>query len=40
MSALLEVRDVVQEFAVRGRGGVKAGVVHAVSGRVVRGGAG
>jgi peptide/nickel transport system ATP-binding protein len=32
MSALLEVRDVVQEFAVRGRGGVKAGVVHAVSG--------
>jgi oligopeptide/dipeptide ABC transporter ATP-binding protein len=32
MSALLEVRDVVQEFEVRGRGGVKAGVVHAVSG--------
>ena len=30
--ALLEVRDVVQEFEVRGRGGVKAGVVHAVSG--------
>jgi oligopeptide transport system ATP-binding protein len=32
MSALIEVRDVVQEFAVRGRGGVKGGVVHAVSG--------
>ena len=29
---LLQVRDVVQEFEVRGRGGVKAGVVHAVSG--------
>jgi oligopeptide/dipeptide ABC transporter ATP-binding protein len=29
---LLQVRDVVQEFVVRGRGGVKAGVVHAVSG--------
>ena len=30
--ALLAVRGVVQEFDVRGRGGVKAGVVHAVSG--------
>ncbi len=30
--ALLEARDVVQEFTVRGRGGVKGGVVHAVSG--------
>jgi oligopeptide/dipeptide ABC transporter ATP-binding protein len=29
---LLQVRDVVQEFEVRGYGGVKAGVVHAVSG--------
>jgi oligopeptide transport system ATP-binding protein len=29
---LLEARDVVQEFTVRGRGGVKGGVVHAVSG--------
>ncbi|WP_425826389.1 ABC transporter ATP-binding protein [Streptomyces fractus] len=29
---LLQVRDVVQEFAVRGAGGVKGGVVHAVSG--------
>ncbi|HEY8481576.1 MAG TPA: ABC transporter ATP-binding protein [Spirillospora sp.] len=29
---LLEVRDVVQEFAVRGPGGVKGAVVHAVSG--------
>jgi len=29
---LLAVRDLVQEFAVRGRGGVKAGVVQAVSG--------
>jgi oligopeptide/dipeptide ABC transporter ATP-binding protein len=28
---LLEVHDVVQEFAVRGAGGVKGGVVHAVS---------
>jgi oligopeptide/dipeptide ABC transporter ATP-binding protein len=28
---LLEVRNVVQEFVVRGRGGVKGGVVHAVS---------
>jgi len=28
---LLEVRDVVQEFAVRGPGGVKGAVVHAVS---------
>ena len=26
-----EARDLVQEFAVRGRGGVKGGVVHAVS---------
>jgi oligopeptide transport system ATP-binding protein len=31
-SALLEARDVVQEFTVRGRGGVRGGVVHAVSG--------
>jgi oligopeptide transport system ATP-binding protein len=29
---LLEARDVVQEFVVRGRGGVKGGVVQAVSG--------
>jgi oligopeptide/dipeptide ABC transporter ATP-binding protein len=29
---LLEARDVVQEFTVRGYGGVKGGVVHAVSG--------
>ncbi|HYW24672.1 MAG TPA: oligopeptide/dipeptide ABC transporter ATP-binding protein [Terriglobales bacterium] len=29
---LLAVRDLVQEFEVRGRGGVKAGVVQAVSG--------
>jgi oligopeptide/dipeptide ABC transporter ATP-binding protein len=29
---LLEVRDLVQEFEVRGLGGVKSGVVHAVSG--------
>ncbi|MBO0683073.1 MAG: ATP-binding cassette domain-containing protein [Candidatus Dormibacteraeota bacterium] len=29
---LLAVRDLVQEFEVRGRGGVKAGVVKAVSG--------
>jgi oligopeptide transport system ATP-binding protein len=29
---LLEARDVVQEFVVRGRGGVKGGIVHAVSG--------
>jgi oligopeptide/dipeptide ABC transporter ATP-binding protein len=29
---LLEVRDLVQEFTVRGHGGVKGGVVHAVSG--------
>ena len=29
---LLQARDVVQEFTVRGRGGVKGGVVHAVSG--------
>jgi oligopeptide transport system ATP-binding protein len=29
---LLEVTDLVQEFTVRDRGGVKAGVVHAVSG--------
>ena len=29
---LLEVRDLVQEFAVRDHGGVKGGVVHAVSG--------
>ena len=28
---LLEARKLVQEFAVRGRGGVKGGVVHAVS---------
>ena len=28
---LLKVRDVVQEFTVRGAGGVKGGVVHAVS---------
>ncbi|MFF4778010.1 ABC transporter ATP-binding protein [Microtetraspora fusca] len=28
---LLEVRDIVQEFAVRGPGGVKGAVVHAVS---------
>jgi oligopeptide/dipeptide ABC transporter ATP-binding protein len=30
--SLLEVSDLVQEFTVRDRGGVKAGVVHAVSG--------
>jgi oligopeptide/dipeptide ABC transporter ATP-binding protein len=30
--ALLEVRDLVQEFTVRGRGGLRGGVVHAVSG--------
>jgi oligopeptide/dipeptide ABC transporter ATP-binding protein len=30
--ALLEARDVVQEFVVRDHGGVKGGVVHAVSG--------
>ncbi len=29
---LLQVRDVVQEFPVRGAGGLKGGVVHAVSG--------
>jgi oligopeptide/dipeptide ABC transporter ATP-binding protein len=29
---LLEVRDLVQEFEVRGMGGVRSGVVHAVSG--------
>jgi oligopeptide/dipeptide ABC transporter ATP-binding protein len=29
---LLALRDVVQEFVVRDRGGVKSGVVHAVSG--------
>jgi peptide/nickel transport system ATP-binding protein len=29
---LLEVRDVVQEFTIRDRGGAKAGTVHAVSG--------
>ena len=29
---LLEARDLVQEFAVRGRGGAKDAVVHAVSG--------
>lgn len=29
---LLRVRDVVQEFEVRGYGGVRSGVVHAVSG--------
>lgn len=29
--ALLSVRNVVQEFTARGRGGVKGGVVHAVS---------
>ena len=29
--ALLEARGVVQEFVVRGRGGVRGGVVHAVS---------
>jgi oligopeptide/dipeptide ABC transporter ATP-binding protein len=28
---LLDVRNLVQEFVVRGRGGVKSGVVHAVS---------
>ena len=28
---LLAVRDLVQEFEVRGRGGVRAGVVQAVS---------
>ena len=28
---LLEARGLVQEFTVRGRGGVKGGVVHAVS---------
>ncbi|WP_236792627.1 ABC transporter ATP-binding protein [Amycolatopsis sp. GM8] len=31
MSVLLSVRNVVQEFTARGRGGVKGGVVHAVS---------
>jgi oligopeptide transport system ATP-binding protein len=31
MSRLLEVRNVVHEFAVRGAGGLKGGVVHAVS---------
>jgi oligopeptide/dipeptide ABC transporter ATP-binding protein len=30
--ALLSVRDLVQEFAVRDRGGIKPAVVHAVSG--------
>jgi oligopeptide/dipeptide ABC transporter ATP-binding protein len=30
-TSLLEVRDLVQEFPVRGAGGVKGGVVHAVS---------
>jgi ABC-type antimicrobial peptide transport system ATPase subunit len=29
--ALLEVANLVQEFTVRDRGGVKAGTVHAVS---------
>ena len=29
---LLQVRDLVQEFVVRDYGGVKGGVVHAVSG--------
>ena len=28
---LLEARNIVQEFVVRGRGGVKGGVVQAVS---------
>lgn len=31
MTRLLEVRNVVHEFAVRGTGGVKGGTVHAVS---------
>src|SRR5687768_8801450 len=31
MSRLLEVRNVVHEFVVRGAGGLKGGVVHAVS---------
>src|SRR5262245_24952426 len=31
MSSLLEVRHVVHEFVVRGAGGVKGGIVHAVS---------
>jgi peptide/nickel transport system ATP-binding protein len=31
-AALLDARDVVQEFVVRDHGGVKGGVVHAVSG--------
>jgi oligopeptide/dipeptide ABC transporter ATP-binding protein len=31
MSRLLEVRNVVHEFAVRGAGGLKGGIVHAVS---------
>ena len=31
MTRLLEVRNVVHEFAVRGAGGVKGGIVHAVS---------
>jgi oligopeptide/dipeptide ABC transporter ATP-binding protein len=31
MTRLLEVRNVVHEFVVRGAGGVKGGVVHAVS---------
>jgi oligopeptide/dipeptide ABC transporter ATP-binding protein len=31
MTALLEVRHLVHEFAVRGAGGLKAGIVHAVS---------
>jgi peptide/nickel transport system ATP-binding protein len=31
MSGLLEVRNVVHEFKVRGAGGVRGGVVHAVS---------
>jgi len=31
MTRLLEVRNVVHEFTVRGAGGVKGGVVHAVS---------
>ncbi len=30
--ALLEARDVVQQFVVRAHGGVKGGIVHAVSG--------
>lgn len=31
-TALLEARDVVQQFVVRDHGGVKGGIVHAVSG--------